>query len=45
VIGNVIAQFILARESRMNKRVADVETMFSAIADSIYKAQLPELES
>ena len=29
----------------MDKLVADVETMFSAIADSIYKGQLSKLES
>lgn len=29
----------------MDKLLADVEAMFSAIADSIYKRQLPQLES
>lgn len=35
----------LVCESRMDKLVAEVETMFSAIADAIYKRQLPKLES
>jgi hypothetical protein len=35
----------LVRESRMDKLVADVETMFSAIADSIDNGQLSKLES
>ena len=34
----------LARESRMDKLLRDVEAMFSAIADSIYKGQVPEWE-
>ena len=35
----------LVRVSRMDKLVADVETRFSAIADSIYNGQLSKLES
>jgi hypothetical protein len=29
----------------MDKLLAEVEAMFSAIADSIYKGQLPKVES
>ena len=35
----------LVRVVRTDKLVADVETMFSAIADSIYNGQLSKLES
>ena len=45
-VANAIAQTVrgFVKESAMDKFLADVEAMFSAIADSIYKRQLPKLE-
>ncbi len=46
-VGNAIAQSISSflSEAAMDKLLADVDAMFSAIADSIYKRQLTMLES